>query len=121
MSGTNSAAHNFPVPAGTTLLRVAFSGIASSSGSVDTNYYLRASATATTIDFDCAGTGTVGFCQISDPIADVWHTLVNQTLYQGEYQVTVTLFGPPAAVAAPAVPSLDSSTRRLLVGAMACL
>ncbi len=43
VSGTNSAAHNFPVPAGTTLMRVAFNGTASSSGGVDTNYSLRAS------------------------------------------------------------------------------
>lgn len=117
VGATNFAAHNFPVPPETSLLRVAFNGIASSSSSVDTNYYLRASAPATTSQFDCSstGTGTVGFCEFVDPTADTWHTLIDQTLYRGEYQVTVTMFGPPLP---PAVPSLDSTTRMLLIGMM---
>ncbi len=120
LAGTSSAAHNFTVPAGTTRLRVAFNGIASPLGTVDTNYYLRATYPASTSQFDCAaeGLGTMGFCEFTDPIADTWHTLVDQTLYQGEYQVTVTLFGPPPI---PAVPSLDSRTRMLLIGTMLCL
>lgn len=119
-AGTDTASHSFPVPAGTTLLRVAFNGIASPSGSVDTDYYLRASAPATTGQYDCAatGSGTVGFCEFADPTADTWYTLVDQTLYQGEYQVTVTLFGPAAAAG---VPALGSGGRVLLMGAMLAL
>jgi hypothetical protein len=122
--GVNSAARSFPVPAGTTLLRVAFNGVASSSNAVDTNYYLRASAPATLNDYDCAATGpgTIGFCEVENPTVGTWHTLIDQTLYQGEYQVTVTLFGPlPSEAAPPEVPSLDLHRRMLLIGAMSCL
>ena len=124
IGGTSSAARSFPVPSGTTLMRVAFNGVASASNAVDTNYYLRASTPATTTEFDCAasGPGTVGFCEFSDPTDGTWHTLIDQTLYQGEYQVTVTLFGPDWEVAPPPeVPSLDSRVRMLLIGSMSCL
>jgi hypothetical protein len=119
-AGTSSANHSFPVPSGTALLRVAFNGIASSSGAVDTDYYLRASAPATTGQFDCAanGSGNVGFCEFANPTADTWHTLVDQNLYKGEYQVTVTLFGPPPPAG---VPALGSGPRVLLMGAMLAL
>jgi hypothetical protein len=120
VAGSNSASLQFPVPTGTTLLRVAFNGVASAPGSVDTDYYLRASQSATTSQFDCAasGPGTVGYCEIFDPVADTWHVLVDQTLYRGEYQVTVSLFGPPLT---PAVPILDSTKRMLLIGVMLSL
>lgn len=116
VAGTASATHDFPIPEGTTRLRVAFNGIASSSSAVDTNYYLRAGTPPTTSEFDCAatGAGTVGFCEFESPTVDTWHILVDQTLYQGEYQVTVTIFGPEG----PPVPSLGSAARVLLIGAM---
>jgi len=117
-SGQDSASHNFIVPAGTARLRVAWNGIASASASVDTNYYLRASAPASPAQFDCAatGTGTVGFCEFDDPVSGTWHTFVEQVVYQGEYQVTITLFGPPSSP--PAVPLLDPTTRILMIGTM---
>jgi hypothetical protein len=120
VGGTASATHQFPVPAGTTLLRVAWNGVAMAPGSVDTDYYLRATTPPTMLDYDCAatGSGTVGFCEIANPTAGTWHTLVVQALYQGEYQVTATLFGPPPP---PAVSSLGAWARTLMVGAMLVL
>lgn len=115
-----SAAHSFLVPAETTELRVAFNGISSATSSVDTNYYLRAGAPATTTQNDCAadGTGTLGYCVFGAPTANTWHVLVDQVLYQGEYQVTVSLFGPATD---PIVPALGTAARLLLMGSMVSL
>jgi hypothetical protein len=112
--GTASALHSFPVPEGTTRLRVAFNGIAMAAGALDTDYYLRASLPATPSQYDCAatGAGTLGYCEFEGPVADTWYALVDQTLYQGEYQVTVTLFGPEP----PAVPTLAPVWRLILIG-----
>ncbi len=113
-----TAAHSFDVPAGTRLMRVAFNGVASTTGSVDTDFYLRASAPPSTSVYDCAadGSGTVGYCEFSDPTADTWHIFVDQVLYQGEYQVTVSLFGPPPPPIP--VPALAVSARVLLMTLM---
>ena len=97
--------HQFDVPVGTELLRVGFNGIASASLAVDTNFYLRAGAPATSSTFDCKadGLGNVGFCESADPADGTWYARVEQDLYHGEYQVTVSLFRP---VAQPSLPSL---------------
>jgi hypothetical protein len=97
------ARYSFAVPAGTNALRVALNGIASASGSVDTDLYLRKNQPAQTNQYDCAseGTGTLGFCEVADPVASTWHVLVRQPVSQGDHQVVVTLLGPsPAAQAA---------------------
>lgn len=116
--GLPTLAYQFDVPAGTVAMHVGFNGVASPGATVDTNYYLRAGAPATQIDFDCAsnGTGTVGYCAFDSPSAVTWHVLVDQTLYQGEHQVTVSLWGPQAAGEVPAV---RLTGRLLLVGLLA--
>jgi hypothetical protein len=120
--GLQSTMHSFPVPPGTTRLRIAFNGIALPSLGVETDYYVRASSPATTSEYDCAATasGTLGYCEFVDPTADTWYTLVDQTLYRGEYQVTITLFGPEEP-APPAVPGLGRLWRMLFIGSMMIL
>jgi hypothetical protein len=96
-AGTSQASHSFDIPSGTTLLRVALNGIAHSTGDVNTDFYVRAGAPATTGQFDCKddGSSTLGFCEFADPDPGTWHVLVDQPLDEGDYQVTVSFFGPP--------------------------
>jgi len=117
-AGAATASHEFSVPPDTALLRVAFNGIASPNGSVDTNYYLRAGAPPTTSVSDCAadGTGTLGYCEVANPAAGPWHVLVVQAADHGEYQVTVSTFAAPLAV-----PASGSVARALLAGLMLAL
>ena len=116
-AGTPTAAHSFDVPPGTQLLRVAFNGIAESNGTIDTNYYLRASTPPTKLVYDCAadGTGTLGYCEFENPAPGMWHVLAEETLYQGEYQITVSTFAKTGMNPA-AVPAMGSRARAALLG-----
>lgn len=118
-AGAPTAAHSFSVPPDTQLLRVAFNGIAESNGSIDTNYYLRAGAPPTNAVYDCAaeGTGTVGTCEFDDPTAGTWYVLAEETLYQGEYQITVSTFAASAGGMGPVtVPAMSTRMRTVLFG-----
>ncbi|MFP8878807.1 MAG: trypsin-like serine protease [Myxococcota bacterium] len=111
-----SAAHSFAVPDGTSELRVAFNGVAGGLPVVDTNYYLRAGSPASASDFDCKadGGGNLGYCVYNNlPTSGTWHVAVDQDLYQGEYQVTVTLFHPILQV-----PALEGTGRLALAFAL---
>jgi hypothetical protein len=116
-----SATHSFEVPANTATMRVAFNGIASPTGSIDTNYYLRAGAPASASQYDCKadGAGNLGFCEIVAPASGIWYVGVDQDLYQGEYQVTVSLFNPIAN--SPPVPALGPWGLTVLMGALAAV
>jgi len=116
-AGTPTAAHSFEVPPGTQLLRVAFNGIATSNGTLDTNYYLRAGTPPTQLVHDCAadGTGTLGYCEFENPTPGVWHVLAEETLYQGEYQVSVSTFAK-AGMNSTAVPAMGPRARVALLG-----
>lgn len=118
-AGTSQASHSFDVPSGTTLLRVALNGISHDTGDVDTDFYVRAGAPATTSQFDCKddGSSTLGFCEFQSPSPGTWYVLVDQPLDQGEYQVTVTYFGPPPPPAT--VPALAPAAGGVLLLALA--
>jgi len=111
------ATPSFPVPDGTTRLRVAFNGIASPTGAVDTNFYVRFGAPATPLLNDCAadGAGNLGFCEWTDPQSGTWHLLVDQVADDGEYQAVVTLFGPAPPPPPVQVPALGPAGGGLLV------
>lgn len=116
-----SAVHSFEVPADTGTMRVAFNGISSPTGGIDTNYYLRAGAPAAAGKYDCKadGAGNLGFCEIAAPAPGIWYVGVEQGLYQGEYQVTVSLFD--AAANSPSVPTLGPWGLTVVVGALAAV
>src|SRR5262249_52808819 len=89
---STGATHPFPVPAGTTELRVALNGVDDGS---DFDLFLKRGAPATPTDFDCKadGQGQFGFCGFNAPAADTWYAFVRRFSGSGLYQLTVTTFG----------------------------
>lgn len=108
------AQHMFRVPPETAVLRVALNGIASQTGEVDTDLYLRAGAAPTPVVHDCSATasGNLGFCEIPDPEPGSWYVLVDQVAGTGEYQVSVSMFASVGRGAG--IPALGMPGRALL-------
>jgi len=108
-AGSPEARYAFEVPVGTDTLRVALNGVATSLGGIDSDLYLRHGQLAQIAANDCAanGSGTLGFCQITDPSAGTWHVLVDQADGEGDHQVVVSLFVRSVAAAPLEVPGLS--------------
>jgi hypothetical protein len=86
--------HSVDVEPGRGLLRVSMNARDTSSRNFD--LYVKAGSPPTTSDFDCAATGVsqYGFCEFAQPASGTWYVLIHRVAGGGEYQSTVTLFGP---------------------------
>lgn len=107
-SGTLSAAkptgtHQVSVDPGAEKLIVTMHGSEESPNDFD--LFVKQGAPPTTGDYDCRAFGgnNWGSCEFASPAAGTWHVLANRFDGQGVYQVTATLFYPPA-VTVPALP-----------------
>lgn len=95
--GDEGARFAVEIPAGASELRVTMN--ATDEYPADFDLYVRQGSAPTTVDFDCAGTGSGQFaaCRIAAPAAGTWAIWVRRFAGSGSYQATVTLVAPDCA------------------------
>jgi hypothetical protein len=86
---TPEGRHAISVPPNTRVLRVSMN---SEDDGQNFDLYVKAGGPPSTIDFDCAGTGSGQYasCEFDAPVAGTWEILVQRVSGSGDYQVTAT-------------------------------
>jgi len=69
--------------------------LATSNGTNDFDLFVNYAAPASAADSRCADTNSVAFgaCEIDAPQAGTWHVTVEDIMGDGDFQLTMTLFG----------------------------
>lgn len=102
IAGGATQDYTLPVPAGTSLLRVALTH----GDGRDVDLRVRRGAAPTPSNFDCRSDfpGLPELCTFANPTAGTWHLQAVGFSGSGQFQLTATSFAPAAAPTGPCVP-----------------